>query len=279
MSSSISDRAIAIAQRIVQRKNDAIFLGNTNAVNAAARHYDRLVQALNGGTLFACRAGPESVAHRLEAALAAPDGTCPKWSQSGRFFVVVNGMPCVVVYDGGGFAEHFAYHATAFDRPFISHTGFKSDFFFNPPPGTTVMDFAIQRLTKMQATDMCGIEPSAHAVERNEFAGLPFVIEGLMQAPVSALPAGTRVRLKRGNELGLVAESSQALAEGKLEVALFVVDRKSAKRKAAPLSTVRKITLWPWEVKPQTDEELRDCSEPGKYLTLGMLEALDAINE
>lgn len=278
MSLAISDRALSIARRIMQRKHDAILSGNKDAAKAAARHYHLLIQALNGGTLFACRAGPESVANRLEVELAAPDGACPRWSQCGRFFVVVNGMPCVVVYDGGGFAENFAYHATAYDRPFISETGYKSDYFFNPSPGTSVVDFAIQRLTTMQVTGMCDIDPAAYAVDRNEYAGLPFVIEGMERAAESALPAGTRVRLKRGNELGLVAESNPALTQGKLEVALFVLDRKSAKRKAAPLSTIRRVMLWPWEVNPQTDEQLRDSNEPGKYLSLGMLEALEAIN-
>jgi hypothetical protein len=277
MATAIDGRAIGIAKRIMQRSHDAKFRGDKRGVSAAARHYDMLIQALNGGTLFASRSGPESIAYRLEMELAAPDGVGPKWSQNGRFLVIVNGMACVVVYESHWATEHFTYNAVNYQRPFISHTGYKSDFFVSAPSQTTVRDHAIERLAKLQETDMCMIDPTAYAVEHDAYSNLPFVVAGLSLPAVPAIAPGTRVRVKRGKELGLVLPSLDALSEGKVEVALLSIDRKSAKHKAAPLSTIRRIAFWPWEVSLQTDADLQDSKEPGKYLTLGMLEALEAI--
>ncbi|MCW3589057.1 hypothetical protein K6Y78_39175 [Burkholderia cenocepacia] len=243
MTAVIPARAIDIARRIVERKNAAVVAGDANCARKCDKHYDRLVSALNGGTLFGSQAGPDSVGVQLNERIAAPDGTVPMWGQSGRFFIRVDGMASVVTYDAywcmSGF-EHFEFHACEFDRPYISETGYRSDFAHELSPGLTTREAAELRFRALQREGVRVIKPDAYVVQANAFGDTPFVVQGL-RAGTGALPyIGEHVRV--GRRVGLVVADAAANAEGRLIVAMMDCD-KTGRHRNAPLTTIRHVTV------------------------------------
>lgn len=278
MTAMMSERAIGIARRIVERKNAAVVAGDVNGARKCDRNYDRLISALNGGTLFGSQAGPDSVGVQLNECIAAPDGTVPMWGQSGRFFIRVNGMASVVTYDAywcmSGF-EHFEFHACEFNRPYISETGYRSDFAHELSPGLTTREAAESRFRALQREGVSDIKPDAYVAQANAFGDTPFVVEGLRAGP-GALPyIGEHVRV--GRRVGLVVADPAANAEGRLIVAMMDCD-KTGRRRDAPLTTIRQVSVWPWDVSPMTEDEKQRCTDPATHLTVAMIEALGAIS-
>ncbi|MDR5791691.1 hypothetical protein P9281_34660 [Caballeronia sp. LP003] len=274
MEVEISEKALGIGKRLIGRKHASVLAGDREDAEFCSRHYDRLLQTLNKGTNFGCRAGPNAVGPRLEQALAAPDGETPMWGQSGRMFVSVNGMPCVVEVEGeygiGGIA-HFSFHACAFDRPFISETGYRSDFVHRLPVGKTVREAAEDRLRFFQFESVRDVAPDSYTAKQDEFANVPFVVDGMRTLAASLPASGTRVWVRK--QIGLITEDVHANEAGKINVALFSID-KSGRHRDAPLSQIVHRTLWPWEARPVTEEEFKTASDSGKHLTIGMIRAL-----
>lgn len=275
MSEQLTDRALQIGRRIVGRFHEGVMAGDERAIEASRRHYDRLLCAINGGTTFGCRAGKDSPACLLEGALAAPDGETPLWGQSGRLFLVVNGMPCVADVESGlnSFAAvHFEFHACTTDMPFISETGYRSDYHRRTTAGLTVREAAEARFRACQENEVREILPERQLDD--DLLDKPFVVDGLRNVAASLPAPGRRVWIRK--QIGLVTTDPQALAEGKIAVALFSMQKKGRHRNA-PLSTVVTRRVWPWDVREVRDEELADSTEPGRWLTLGMVHAVQAV--
>lgn len=90
-----------------------------------------LASKLNGGApgILAGSDAPGSV---LMARTAAPDGQVPLWGQVGSFTLEVASTPVRIEMEGMlGIASHthwlgFAIHAVDWEKPFLSHTGYRS---------------------------------------------------------------------------------------------------------------------------------------------------------
>jgi hypothetical protein len=70
-------------------------------------------------------AGPDAPGHQLERATAAPEGTIPKWGQTGSYIVDVNGIKVRIKQSGmlgigsmAMFWPSFEAHAVEYDKPF-----------------------------------------------------------------------------------------------------------------------------------------------------------------
>lgn len=275
MSAQLPDRAIQLGRRIVERFHHAVMTGNERLMKAGDRHYNWLLAAINGGTTFGCRAGAESPACLLERGLAAPDGETPLWGQSGRMLIVVNGMPGIVNVESGldSFGVvHFEFHACTADMPFISETGYRSDFVHRVSAGLTVREAAEERFRALQE-DVRLIRADWKLDE--DFRDAAFVANGLRNLAATVPVPGTRVWLKK--QIGLVTSDAEATAAGKLSIALFAVE-KDGRRRKAPLSTVVNRHVWPWDVRKADEAELKSSADPGKYLTLGMVDAIRAVH-
>lgn len=140
------DSLLAAARNAVEAYHDAIVSGDTLKAELASERaidrYDAIVWKMNGNTFFGSRACDDSVGSVIERHCAAAPGSSPRWGQSAEFMVTVAGVRAVVVIDDS-MRDHASmqFHAIDADRPFLSHTGFRSHF-FNPRPGMTVQQLA-----------------------------------------------------------------------------------------------------------------------------------------
>ncbi|MFX1768011.1 hypothetical protein PWP93_36695 [Paraburkholderia sp. A1RI-2L] len=271
MGAQLPDRAIQIGRRIVERWHAAVMAGDERLIKAGMHNYDRLICAINGGTTFGCRADDEAPACLLEAALSAPDGETPLWGQSGRLFIVVNGMPCVVSIESGlnSFgAAHFEFRACTADMPFISETGYRSDYQHHMRAGATVREAAEARFRTCQSE---GIRELQAGWKMDEDLRKPFVTEGLRSIAATLPVPGLRIWLDK--QMGLVTPDTEANAAGMISVALVDV-QKDGRYRNAPLSTVVNRRVWPWEVRKVNEAELSRSADAGKFLTLEMVEAI-----
>jgi hypothetical protein len=138
--------------------------------------------------------------------------------------------------------------------------------------GLTVREAAEVRFRACQENEVREILPERQLDD--DLLHKPFVVDGLRNVPASLPAPGRRVWIHK--QIGLVTTDPQAHAEGKIAVALFSMQKKGRHRNA-PLSTVVTRRVWPWDVREVRDEELADSTEPGRWLTLGMVHAVQAV--
>jgi hypothetical protein len=141
------DALLAAARDAVEAYHNAVVNGGDTlkaelASEPAIDRYDAIVWKMNGNTFFGSRACDDSMGLVVERHCAAAPGSSPRWGQSAEFIVTVAGVRAVVVIDDA-MRDHASmqFHAIDADRPFLSHTGFRSHF-FNPRPGMTVQQLA-----------------------------------------------------------------------------------------------------------------------------------------
>ena len=94
---------------------------------------------------------------QLSKASRAPDGTVPKWGQEGSFTITVASVLvrveiehlCGLGMFGENLLPHFSIHIVDKEKPFLSHTGYRSFFctLHDTEPGVTVAD-AIGRILR-----------------------------------------------------------------------------------------------------------------------------------
>lgn len=133
---------LQVARDALSEYDRAATAGDLIAATAAAKTYDAVVWAINGGTHFGCavgEGGQPSAQKVVAEALAAPLGEIPMWGQAGTFLLEVNGVRTFVVADHGPNRFHLggyaAFHAADQESPFFSSTGFHSSTNL-PGPGT-----------------------------------------------------------------------------------------------------------------------------------------------
>jgi hypothetical protein len=117
---------------LIDKHHAAMMVGDEAAVlklRNEARDLARRLDPDNHGIL----AGPEAPGYLLERATAAPEGTIPKWGQTGNYIVDVDGMRVCIEQDGmlgigtmAMFWPSFEAHAVDYEKPFISSTGYRS---------------------------------------------------------------------------------------------------------------------------------------------------------
>lgn len=268
-------RAASIAVKIRARRNVATLTGDADGLERCARDHDRLVMVLNGGTMFGSYSGADSVGQTLDRMLAAPDGSVPSWGQAGRFLINVNGMLSVVEYSSRnvGFMEHFSFFACQAGRPYISETGFRSDYFNTPTTGLTVKEAAERRLGQLQRERVTFVE-AAYVGKVEKLLRLSFVASGIKTSQTGLPQPGTRVSFRK--RIWLIVPNAKVNDEGRICIAMLSVGA-AGRHRDAPLSSIRYAATWPWEVDLVDGAALNICSDPSKHLTLGMVEAERAI--
>lgn len=130
----------------------AMLAGDDATARAAAELLDAISYRLNGDTRFGC-ATEEGGATRLGRALREPDGVAPGWCAEGRFVVEHPRMRVLVTVRPafGWWMHHAEYRVIDRDRPFLSETGYRSDFWQQPYAGLTPAQVAEQRIASLVA--------------------------------------------------------------------------------------------------------------------------------
>jgi hypothetical protein len=126
------DLAVPFYRGIIERHHVAMLAGALETVMQLREEADLLAVKLNGydpGIL----AHDDAPGYTLDRATRAPDGAVPLWGQSGSFEITSNGMRVRIEMEGmfGTGASFmawmgFAAHAVDCDKPFLSHTGYRS---------------------------------------------------------------------------------------------------------------------------------------------------------
>lgn len=158
--------------RILLRQHHAAMLsanvGETMRLREEAR---KLALRLNGGDP-GILAHPDSPGHVLERETAAEPGKLPLWGQIGSYSIDVDNLKVHIELDGifgtGSCAFYwpgFSARAVAFDRPFLSPTGYRSFLGVqgDPVPGLSPDEFTRRVIESYIANDLKGrlvpIEP------------------------------------------------------------------------------------------------------------------------
>lgn len=141
--------AVPFLNALIDRHHTAMLAGDAGMVERLREEAHRLAFKLNDYEpgILADDNAPGSVLERLTR---APEGTVPRWGQSGTFMVDCPGMRVRIDMDGlFGIAWHsswlgFAAHAVNWDAPFLSETGYRSFLGVGGPlrPGHTPETFA-----------------------------------------------------------------------------------------------------------------------------------------
>lgn len=130
-------------------------------LTAAEKIYDeahRLAVKLNKGEPGII-AEDDSPGNVLARETAAPAGTAPLWGQTGDFVITIGTMRVRIELDGimgiGLLMPSFSANAIDFDRPFLSHTGYRSFYGLRaaPDPGMSVVDWVTAIVTAYVHTD------------------------------------------------------------------------------------------------------------------------------
>ncbi|MCD5980531.1 hypothetical protein [Pseudomonas quasicaspiana] len=117
-----------LACRFAEQYHDAMLAEDMASLELAEMAYPALVYALNGGTFFGCKAGPDSAGYVLERAVAARAGQVPSWGQAGEFLLELEGVRICVKLTSNMLGNHRSVdlHAVDWDKPFISSTGYRN---------------------------------------------------------------------------------------------------------------------------------------------------------
>ncbi|MCI8212564.1 hypothetical protein AUC61_23825 [Pseudomonas sp. S25] len=117
-----------LACRFAEQYHDAMLAEDMASLELAEMAYPALVYALNGGTFFGCKAGPDSAGYVLERAAAARAGQVPSWGQAGEFLLELEGVRICVKLTSNMLGNHRSVdlHAVDWDKPFISSTGYRN---------------------------------------------------------------------------------------------------------------------------------------------------------
>ena len=123
------EEAIPVYRDLIDKHHAAMMVGDEKTVlqlRNEALDLAHKLDAEGNGIL----AGPDAPGYQLERATAAPEGTIPKWGQTGSFIVDVNGIRVRVEQSGmlgigsmAMFWPSFEAHAVDYDKPFLSETG------------------------------------------------------------------------------------------------------------------------------------------------------------
>ena len=129
---STLEEAIPVYRGLIDRHHAAMMVGDEATVlklRNEARDLARKLDPEGNGIL----AGPDGPGYQLERATTAPEGTIPKWGQTGSYIVDVNGIKIRVEQSGmlgigsmAMFWPSFEAHAVEYDKPFISETGYRN---------------------------------------------------------------------------------------------------------------------------------------------------------
>jgi hypothetical protein len=126
------DEALPFFRTLMERHHAAMLAGDEKEAMALREEADRLATKLNDyepGII----AGDDAPGCVLERLTRAEDGTVPLWGQTGMFEVTHGAVRVRIAMDGiFGVASNvfpwlgFAAHAVAWDKPFLSETGYRS---------------------------------------------------------------------------------------------------------------------------------------------------------
>ncbi|WP_207002558.1 hypothetical protein [Trinickia mobilis] len=275
----ISKEDIEQAKCLVVAYHEAVLAGDAAAANDASTAYDRLVDTLNGGTNFGSYADESSPGPQIEAAVAAQDGHDPMWGQAGRFYVEVDGMPTVVVYEPAFIHGHVELHAVRLEHPFISETGYRSLFLHGDPAerfaGCSVREAVTAQIQALKREKGALVHPQKCDLALSE---LPFVKAGLRDLDATLPTIGDHVFLVQMKQVAVVVD---VLPRNSVRGPLLRVARFASRKpkRNAVLSTIVHEEVERWHVEQVSPDRLKEIDCHGKYLTLGVIEAFEAMNQ
>ena len=155
------NKAIALFRKLLQAYHRAVMAGDRNEIERIDEEADRLAYKVEGSC--AILANDNSAGNVFKRRTRARKGTVPTWGQAGEFEVNVNGVRVAIEWDGlfGIGSPGFAAHVVEPDKPFISHTGFRSFLggsyrFATMGGGQTVDQFVIAEIEQHIATNLKG---------------------------------------------------------------------------------------------------------------------------
>ncbi len=121
---------LAVARAAVDELNAGVMACDDAAVELATGRYQAATWKLNGGTFFGCQADQDAAGCVIDRLCSAAPGDVPCWGQAGQFLIEVEGLRALVDFGGGigVMGCHFAFNAVDLDSPFISETGYRSNF-------------------------------------------------------------------------------------------------------------------------------------------------------
>jgi hypothetical protein len=124
--------AIPVYRDLIDRHHAAMMVGDEKTVLQLRNEARDLAHKLDPEN-HGIHSGPDASGYQLERATAAPEGTIPKWGQTGYYLVDVNGIKVRIEQDGmlgigsmSMFWPSFAAHAVDYEKPFLSETGYRS---------------------------------------------------------------------------------------------------------------------------------------------------------
>ncbi len=143
--------AIPLYRILLRQHHAAMLAADIDEALRLREEASQLAVKLNDGEpgILADENAPGRV---LQRRTAAAKGSVPLWGQAGDFIVTVGRMKVRIAMDGifGMGARFmcwpgFAAHAVDYDKPFISHTGYRSflGIHAEPVPGMSVDEFAV----------------------------------------------------------------------------------------------------------------------------------------
>nr|BCU00952.1 hypothetical protein [uncultured bacterium] len=125
------DELLTLAVAAVVEVDAAIMRGDGAAAELAADKYAAVIWKMNGGTHVGSMVDDDAPGRVVERHCAAVPGEVPLWGQRGQFLVEREGVRALVEYEagyGGPLGAHFQFYALDLDKPFISETGYRSNF-------------------------------------------------------------------------------------------------------------------------------------------------------
>jgi hypothetical protein len=132
--------ALPFFRRLLERHHAAMLAGDADTVMTLRGEARSLALRLNGGEP-GILAGDDAPGRVLECRSAAAPGAMPIWGQKGDFIVTAAGMRVCVelagvfgIGSGSCFWPGFVAHATDWDKPFLSETGYRSFLGIYAPP-------------------------------------------------------------------------------------------------------------------------------------------------
>jgi len=122
---------LGAAAEALASMNRALQVSDEVTASKAADLYEAVIWKLNGGTFYGCLMGADAAGSVVIEHCAATPGNIPLWGQRGEFLIEVDGVRSLVKSRagfGGALSVSFEFHAIDLDGPFVSETGFLSQF-------------------------------------------------------------------------------------------------------------------------------------------------------
>ena len=144
--------ALPFFRDLLEAHNAAMLAADIDETMRLREEACQLARKLNGGD-GGILAHADAPGYVLARETAAAPGTVPIWGQTGSFEITVKAMRVRIELDGVfGIGSHacvwpgFAAHAVEPERPFLSHTGYRSflGIYADPLPGMTPERFAAE---------------------------------------------------------------------------------------------------------------------------------------